>query len=80
MIKIRNDELGDLIICAFRYALGRKTYITNTIAELIIKYKDELSTSDTEVIKRDIKRAFDMNNYGMEMDKKEWQRVLEALE
>jgi hypothetical protein len=80
MINIQNDEFGDLIICAFRYALGRKTYITSTIAELILKYKHLLDDNHCEVIIRGIWRAFETNNYGMEMDKEIWQKVLNKLE
>lgn len=79
MISIQNDEFHDLMVCAFRYALGRRTYIVSTIAELIIKYKEKLDASAIEVITRDIKRAIQTNNYGMEMDKVEWQKVLKVL-
>ena len=80
MIEVRNDEFGDLMVCAFRYALGRKSYITSAIADLILKYYLLLDDNDCEVIKRDIKRAFETNNYGMEMDKEVWQEVLNKLE
>lgn len=79
MISIQNDEFGDLMVCAFRYALGRRTYIVSTVADLIIKYKEKLDTNDIEVIARDIKRALETNNYGMEMDKVEWEKVLKVL-
>lgn len=78
-ITIQPDEFGDLILCAFRYALGRKTYITSTISELIIKYKDNIDENDKEVITRDIRRSFETNNYGMEMDKEIWEKVLSEL-
>ena len=79
-ISIQNDEFGDLMVCAFRYALGRKTYITSTIAELILKYYLLLDDNDCEVIIRDIKKAFEANNYGMEMDRVSWEQVLTKLE
>lgn len=79
MIFIKNDEFGDLMVCAFRYALGRRTYIVSTIADLIVKYKGRLDANDIEVITRDIKRALETNNYGMEMDRVEWEKVLKVL-
>ena len=75
-----NDiELNDLMVCAFRYALGRKTYISKVISELLIKHKDKLSLSSRAVILRDIKRAFDTDNYGMEMDADVWLKLQEEL-
>lgn len=75
-----NMEINDLMVCAFRYALGRKTYITGAISDLLIKYKDKLSVQSREAILRDIKKAFDTNNYGMEMDKEVWAKLQEELE
>lgn len=75
-----NDaEINDLMVCAFRYALGRRSYITYTISDLLIKHKDKLSAQSRQVILRDIQVAFDKNNYGMEMDKEVWLKLQEEL-
>jgi hypothetical protein len=77
---MNNMELNDLLVCAFRYALGRRSYITYTISDLLVRHKDKLFAQSKKSILRDIKRAFDTNNYGMEMDKEVWQKLKEELE
>ncbi len=79
MDEFNHTETQDLLVCAFRYALGRRTYITATIADLLIKHKDKFDDNSIHVILRDIKRAFETNKYGMEMDKADWERVLDVL-
>lgn len=76
---MNNKDLNDLMVCALRYALGRRSYITSTISDLLIGHKDELSAQSKKVILRDIQRAFDTNNYGMEMDKEVWIKLQEEL-
>jgi hypothetical protein len=77
---MNNMELNDLMVCAFRYALGRSSYIAYTISDLLVRHKDKLFAQSKESILRDIKRAFDTNNYGMEMDRAVWEKLKEELE
>ncbi len=79
-ISINLTDFNDISIYAFRYALGRKTYAVPTMASFLLKNKDNLSAQSKEVIVRDIKVAFKTNNYGMECDKIEWQKVLDKFE
>lgn len=67
---------SDILFYAFRYALGRMTYAVSTVAESIIKNWDELDVNRQSLIHKEIQEAFDNNNYGMEMDKNTWQKVL----
>jgi hypothetical protein len=67
------------MVCAFRYALGRRTYVTHTISELLIKHKDELSEQSKIIILHDIARAINANDYGMDIDKACWIKLREAL-
>lgn len=59
--------------CAFRYALGRKTYIVGVIVDEIITNWDELDRYSQERIQKEIREA---ESLGMECDKKEWERIL----
>jgi len=76
---MNNKELNDLMVCSFRYAMGRRTYIASTISDILIKHKEELSTQSKESILRDIQRALNANNYGMDMDKEVWVKLQEEL-
>ena len=76
---MNNREIDTLMVCAFRYAIGRSTYIVNTIADILIEHKDKLSDGARISIVRDIHRELALDNVGMECDKREWLKVLEAL-
>jgi len=75
-----NDrEFDVLLFCAFRYALGRKTYIVSDVVDLIIKYKEKLNAGSIFIIKKEINKAIEQNQAGMSCDVYEWNKVLEAL-
>lgn len=62
---IENDITDTLIlICAFRYVLGRRGYIVRVVADEIKKQWENLSESDRELIKREICYAVDHGQAG----------------
>jgi hypothetical protein len=73
-------NLNTLMMCALRYAIGRKTYITEDVSDIIIANRQELTVSSREVMIRDIHHAIETNNYGHQMDKEAWERLLDVLE
>lgn len=78
-IEISSFNLNTLIICSFRYALGRKTYIVSDICDLIMKYYSDLQPHIVDRICKEINQALETNNYGMEMDKDIWKELLTKL-
>jgi len=70
--KILVDE--EILLCAFRYALGRKTYMVGWVAETIEEHWGALSEKYHELIKREIKEAPDL---GMDCDQKDWEHILQ---
>lgn len=60
-----DHELKDIVICALRYAIGRKTYITGEICEYIIKHPELIDKRVKEVMLRGLG---DINNYYDEND------------
>lgn len=78
-MEFNNAEIQDLMVYAFRYALGRKTYVTIAMSDILMKYKDKLSQDSKDLICRDIQYAIDVNNYGMPMDKDIWEIVKSEL-
>ena len=70
---LTNEELNDLIVYAFRYCLGRRTYAVHDINKIIRKYITLLNTSTLILIQKEINQAIKDNNVGMDFDKKEWQ-------
>lgn len=62
--------------CAFRYALGRKTYVTESVSNVIIDCWDALPFSQRERIVAEIKKAIEDDRIGMECDRISWQRIV----
>lgn len=79
--KLSEDDLNDLIICAFRYALGRRTYIVHTITEIIKSNLSALESNTIEVMLRDIERQHEYEKVGLEKafgddcDRERWMEV-----
>lgn len=76
-MEITTDELT--LLCAFRYALGRRTYIVYHVANEIIKNKNNLTDTDKYIIIKEITEAEERDGLGMECDKWEWIRVRDVL-
>lgn len=76
-MNINQEDFSVLVFCAFRYCLGRMTYITSTMSELILKYWDKIEDRDRHIIKKEIQEAIANGTAGMEMDIEQWQRILE---
>ena len=79
--KLDTDDLNDLIVCAFRYALGRRTYIVHTITEIIKTNLSALESNTIEVMLRDIERQHEYEKVGLEKafgddcDRDRWMEV-----
>lgn len=74
-----NDDLNILFICAFRYALGRSSYVVSEMCDLITANLDIFSDFTKKLFIKEITRALDTNNYGMEMDREYWIRLRTSL-
>lgn len=59
----------DIIIYAFRYALGRQSYAPSIVIETI---KDNIENLDKSDISLFIKEINESNNWGMKIDKEHW--------
>ena len=59
MIEI-NYELQDIVICALRYAIGRKTYVTSDVCEFIMKHSNLIDDRVKTIMLRDLE---DLNEY-----------------
>ena len=68
-------DLELIYICALRYALGRKTYVTGVVADYI-RARKTLSKKCVDAMIRDIEEQED---YGMDCDKESWMRLLKNL-
>lgn len=73
-----------ILVCAIRYALGRKTYIVNMVCQHTMSKLKELSKSCIGIIIKDIeeelKRYHDLGELlGDRCDERDWLELLEKL-
>ena len=64
-----------ILLCAFRYALGRRSYIVSKISEEMIKHKEEMMIYSQNICE-DIENAIKDNNAGDAYDVETWKNVL----
>ena len=79
---ITPDE--EILICAVRYALGRRSYIVGNVIQFVFYKRKLLSKPCRDVIVRDIYEERDryhavFQTLGMEQDEKQWMELAEAL-
>ncbi len=86
MITVNLDAhgFGDMMIMCLRYALGRRTYATGEVADLIINNKQFISSRVRTVMIRDLERYFEDRKCGKQCDDKcdyqTWIRLYSFLE
>lgn len=68
-------------MCAFRYAIGRSTYVVGVVAEQLKDYvrNNNASPSFVTQIITEIDDARRENRMGMDVDKSEWDDCDKAL-
>ena len=70
-----------LLICAFRYALGRRTYVVGAIADIIKANWDHMSQSRRNFYRQEIQKAISDGRAGSVMiDIPEWMSVLHMID
>jgi len=77
IINGRSDADQNLmLVCAFRYALGRKTYVSMSMVNIIKDNWLGLGLGTQELIQREIRQAIELGMAGMDCDIAEWQKLL----
>lgn len=67
------------LMYAFRYALGRMTYVVSDVADALIAHRDALQPTWRQQIIEEITRAIAENRAGMPMDVDRWRSVLTSM-
>lgn len=71
------EKSGLLTLAAFRYCLGRRSYIVSQCCDYLITYWDSFLKQTQDVIVAEIEDAFERSIYGMSWNRQDWQRVLD---
>lgn len=78
-VKIDKEDFGILCICALRYCHGRRTYMPSLVQGIVRRHFADLSERDLVTIAADEKFQKDMELWGDECDKKDWERFYRSL-
>ena len=73
-----NDDFESILICAIRYALGRKTYAAREVTEYITPFVDLLSDKTLGCIENDLKSVKDYGD--KEIDEPLWINFLNKVQ
>jgi len=76
-VNIKRNDLRLLMIAAFRYSIGRRTYMLPFIAELIINNENIFNEEDW---KRFIKEVDEEENLGDFCDVQTWNKLVSFSE
>lgn len=68
-----------ILICAFRYAIGRRSYVVGEVASELRAHSLSLSNKAKALIVKEIKEAEKADALGMTIDEKEWMRVVDVF-
>ncbi len=74
-----DSDFNSLVVCAFRYALERSTYVVQEISDLIMRHLSQLSIETKDIIAREIDMALSRRSISMNMDRDEWVKLREAI-
>lgn len=79
-VQSETSDFSLIILCAFRYAIGRMTYVTDVVPEFIENNIDDILTKDINIMIREIDEYGQYERgLGMECDKQNWLRLREFL-
>ncbi|MEE4210587.1 MAG: hypothetical protein V2I43_15140 [Parvularcula sp.] len=73
------DEEG-IIFCAFRYAMGRSTYVVDEVANYIREHRVKLSDPTRALIVQEIREAVAKDRAGHHCDVGTWCKLADVLE
>lgn len=66
-----------ILSCAFRYALGRRTYVVSTIVNKILDSWDDIPQHSRDRFCKEIKEHEEMWDLGDNCDKAEWYKIIQ---
>lgn len=68
-----------IVICAFRYALGRQTYMVSLVADWLKEHWGQIDSIGKELIIKETEEALQKGWAGSKMDEDTWRMFLEKV-
>ncbi len=75
---MKKHDFDILLLCALRYALGRRSYITWTVSEAIIDRLSELDDNTKRIMSYEIEKAI-REDKGESVDMNHWIKLYDAI-
>lgn len=75
-VEVDAYSLSSMLLCAFRYSLGRMTYITGDCADWLNRYWEIMPIAWKKQIHDDIRGAIERSQAGHQCDVSNWECVL----
>lgn len=69
-----------ITLAAYRYALGRESYIVGDIVDWIIEHWHEMDQKTLHIILDETEQALHLGSCGSDCDVQEWERLLKFAE
>ncbi|MFN4973823.1 MAG: hypothetical protein ACK5GV_01100 [Bacteroidota bacterium] len=67
-----------ILFCAFRYALGRRTYVVDYVTKAIHAYWPDMQESDKSIFANEIIEHYERyGNLGHDIDKEQWMSIVD---
>lgn len=79
-MKISTHDFHTIMFYAYRYAMGRATYATQEMSELLLKYQHDLNWETQQKIALEIGRRIKLDQAAHDCDIKNWLKVKEEFE
>lgn len=73
-------DQSDLTLCAFRYCMGRMSYIVSEMCAHLREHWNEIRPEFQHIIESEIQEAIDKNCCGMDMDCEAWLSLLKWIQ
>lgn len=73
--KVLNNDLWVLLLSCIRYSMGRMTYMSSLAPELVLKYKDSLTSHQLRQIAEEIGKELEIRKLGMDCDNESWKNA-----
>lgn len=78
---MEDKDFSIIVFCAFRYALGRMTYIPHIVSDFIKEHIEKITNKHIYLMIHEIDEYYEANSYiGMRIDTDAWLNLKEFLE
>ena len=79
-MEIAGTDFNEIAVCAFRYALGRSTYVVGNVANILIRHSEFINAYERITMISEISKAIKKGKAGENCDIEEWNKLKIALE